>query len=173
MRLPDAARGRDQAQAAGLAAFRRLPLSLRRMFVRLATPNYTLGVVVVWLDADGRVLLVMSRHQRGWALPGGLARRGEEPDIALRREVREELAIDPGDRLDPLAGPPIVDAESQILTVVYVLAPPSDGGAEPLVPRPDGVEVTDAAWFAPTELPHALVRGTAEAVAAVLAAHDR
>lgn len=155
----------------GLAAFRRLPLSLRRVFVRLATPNYTLGVVAVWLSVDGRVLLVMSRHQRGWALPGGLAQREELPAQTVRRELHEELAIDADDRLEPLAGPPIVDTDAQVVTIVYALPPPASG-TEPLTPRPDGIEVTAAEWFAPTALPPVLVRGTAEAIAAVVAARD-
>ena len=50
------------------------------------------------VDADGRVLL--ARRPEGktmaglWEFPGGKVERGETPEAALIRELREELAID-------------------------------------------------------------------------------
>jgi len=54
------------------------------------------------LEREGRFLLVVhraarGRKLRGWALPGGRVERGEEPEVALRRELREELKIRVGD----------------------------------------------------------------------------
>jgi 8-oxo-dGTP pyrophosphatase MutT (NUDIX family) len=54
------------------------------------------------LECDGRFLLVVhraarGRKPRGWALPGGRVERGEDPEAALRRELREELRIRVGD----------------------------------------------------------------------------
>jgi 8-oxo-dGTP diphosphatase len=54
------------------------------------------------LERDGRFLLVVhragrGRKLRGWALPGGRVERGEAPEAALRRELREELRIGVGD----------------------------------------------------------------------------
>mgnify|MGYP002780942314 FL=1 len=49
------------------------------------------GVSVVCRDLDGQVLLV--RHSYGpanWYFPGGGIRRGEAPEDAARRELREE-----------------------------------------------------------------------------------
>jgi ADP-ribose pyrophosphatase YjhB (NUDIX family) len=47
------------------------------------------------LVRDGEVLLVRHTYgDRRWALPGGLMRRGEAPEVTARREMREELGLD-------------------------------------------------------------------------------
>ena len=57
-----------------------------------------LVVAVALIDVDGRVLL--ARRPEGktmaglWEFPGGKVDRGETPEAALVRELREELAID-------------------------------------------------------------------------------
>jgi 8-oxo-dGTP pyrophosphatase MutT (NUDIX family) len=142
----------------GLAAYRRLPNRWRRLVSRAGTPNYTVGAVVVLRDGAGRVLLVRSRHQRAWALPGGLLRRREDPLRAAVREVREEIGL----RLDPgqlrAADPPLViDPEPQQVTAIFV--------AETVaLPTADGLETLETEWFGPGELPKRLVRGTREAI---------
>lgn len=45
-------------------------------------------------DQAGRILLVDPGYKPGWDLPGGMAEANESPDDCLRREVREELALD-------------------------------------------------------------------------------
>jgi 8-oxo-dGTP diphosphatase len=64
-----------------------------------ATPLPTLLVAAVALiDADGRILL--ARRPPGkpmaglWEFPGGKLHDGETPELALIRELKEELAID-------------------------------------------------------------------------------
>ncbi len=52
------------------------------------------GVKCVLTDAD-RVLLVRHTYgHRGWDLPGGTVKRGEEPALAARREMNEELGVE-------------------------------------------------------------------------------
>src|SRR4051794_9355118 len=57
-----------------------------------------LVVAVALIDVDGRVLL--ARRPRGkemaglWEFPGGKVHAGETPEMALVRELREELGID-------------------------------------------------------------------------------
>ena len=51
------------------------------------------GVKCVITDGD-RVLLVRHTYgPRGWDLPGGSMKRGEEPVDAARREMHEELGV--------------------------------------------------------------------------------
>jgi TDG/mug DNA glycosylase family protein len=54
------------------------------------------GVRAVVVDPDGRVLLLRygSDHDLWWITPGGGIDPGESDEQALRRELREELAID-------------------------------------------------------------------------------
>ncbi len=51
------------------------------------------GVAGAITDERGRVLLVRQSYMPGWRLPGGGVGRGEPPDIAVRRELEEELNL--------------------------------------------------------------------------------
>ncbi len=63
-----------------------------------ANPQILLVAAVALVDTDGRVLL--ARRPEGkpmaglWEFPGGKVEPGETPEVALEREIREELAID-------------------------------------------------------------------------------
>jgi 8-oxo-dGTP pyrophosphatase MutT (NUDIX family) len=44
-------------------------------------------------DPDGRVLLCRLTYKQDWDLPGGVVEVGESPQLAVTREVEEELAL--------------------------------------------------------------------------------
>jgi 8-oxo-dGTP pyrophosphatase MutT (NUDIX family) len=44
-------------------------------------------------DHDGRVLLCRLTYKQDWDLPGGVVEVGESPQLAVTREVEEELAL--------------------------------------------------------------------------------
>ncbi len=44
-------------------------------------------------DHDGRVLLCRLTYKQDWDLPGGVVEVGESPQVAVSREVEEELAL--------------------------------------------------------------------------------
>lgn len=148
------------AHRLGLDTFRRLPVPWRRGLKRAGTPTWTAGAVVVLRDSGGRVLLVRSRHQRGWGLPGGLLKRGEEPLAAAVREVHEEIGV----RLRPqdlTPATPCARFEAGPRQVTAVFAGTLDEATCTGL-REDGTEVLELAWFPADALPAPLVRGTGD-----------
>ncbi len=104
------------------------------------------GVSVIVTDDAGRVLLV--RHSygpKGWALPGGGLGRGEAPEAAARRELREELGCG-------LAGIERVATLRETISgaphTAYVFTGRLVGEV-----HPDGREVIAAQFFAVDALP--------------------
>ncbi len=56
-----------------------------------------MDVVAAVIERDGLVLICQrkkGRHAMKWEFPGGKIERGESPEAALKRELREELRID-------------------------------------------------------------------------------
>lgn len=63
-----------------------------RLYWKVVRP-VTRGVQAIPLTPDGRLVLVRLRYSRGWHLPGGGLKRGEDPAAALLRELREEIGL--------------------------------------------------------------------------------
>lgn len=61
----------------------------------LLTSRYPVGAGALIRDAEGRVLLTLQTYQRPplWLPPGGWVDRGESPQQAACREIREELGV--------------------------------------------------------------------------------
>jgi 8-oxo-dGTP diphosphatase len=133
----------------GMRVFRRLPRPLRRVIIRSFTPSYTVGAVLALQRADGTLLLVEQRHTPGWALPGGLLRRGERPADGLIREVAEEVGV----VLDPAVLPLPVAVLAPRVRRVDVVYSMSEAGV--LMPKrgEDKDEVIGVGWFALDALP--------------------
>ncbi|HZI97030.1 MAG TPA: NUDIX domain-containing protein [Actinomycetales bacterium] len=133
---------RRRGYTAALLGFRKMPAPVRRGLVRSVTPGFTVGAVCA-IDHDGQWLFLRQPHRVGWSLPGGLLDRGERPDDAVRREIREETA------LEVEVGLPVsvqVNAAVRRVDVIYRIA---------VDDRPDvrvGGEAKDFRWLAPTDL---------------------
>jgi len=104
------------------------------------------GVNAVLRDRASRVLLV--RHSygpAGWTLPGGGHARGEDPALAVRRELGEELALE-------IAELELIETIEEVLSgaphTFSLFAGIAVGD-----PMPDRREVIEARFFAPEELP--------------------
>ena len=95
--------------------------------------------------------ILMSRRLEGvhlagaWEFPGGKVERGEDPEVALRRELREELGIEV-ERVQIYAvGQHLYeDVSKDVILLVYDC---TLVGAEP-----QALEVAEFAWLTPAEV---------------------
>ena len=76
--------------------WRNLTPSLRRKVVRLTQNQFSVSVAAVVTNQNGEVLLLdhVLRTASGWGVPGGFVKSGEQPETAVRRELREETGIE-------------------------------------------------------------------------------
>jgi 8-oxo-dGTP diphosphatase len=131
-----------------LQVWRRVPRIVRRWFVRLMAPSFTVGAAAVIERGDGSILLVRLVYRDGWGLPGGLIKRWEDVDQCARREVREEVGL----RIDLVGAPAVVvDSRPQRIDVIYRARLSS--GQDPADVPATSVEIREARWFPADELP--------------------
>ena len=130
------------------ALWRVAPKKMRRWSVRLIEPRFTVSAGGVVLDEKGRVLLLehVFRAGNGWGVPGGFVERGEQPDDALRRELREEVGLE----LDSVevAFVRLLKRSSHLEIIFRCRA---QGNADPR-----SREIKSASWFALDALPRDL-----------------
>ena len=118
---------------------------LRRAYWLVARP-VSVGVLSLVVDEGGRVMLVEHTYRHGWYLPGGGVHRKEPLDEAVRRELREEVGVEPA-------------AEPRLHGVYWNFAQrKSDYIVVFLVERwsrrpSRSLEIADAQFFAPDALP--------------------
>lgn len=79
-----------------LVIWRYLPLTARRVAIRVLYPRFPIGAVAIIRDGAGRILLVRQTYHRAgvrWAAPGGWLAHGESPRQAAARETFEETGL--------------------------------------------------------------------------------
>lgn len=142
---------RTRLTAVGYGLFYRLPQKTRLRLVRLATPKYTIGAVVLVFDPPGdRLLLLRQPPGRGWTLPAGLLNRGETPIEGAIREAAEETGLRfTVDELEPASPNAVVHTNGRwVDTVFRAQADPATSNL-----AVDGAEVWEAAWHDLADLP--------------------
>src|SRR5260370_3631777 len=79
--------------------WKRTPGFVRRRVVRLGQRGFTVTAGELIFDDEGRILLLehVFRPDSGWGIPGGFIGKGEQPEAALRRELREEIGLEVSD----------------------------------------------------------------------------
>ncbi len=152
----------DRLKRLGFRVWRRLPLPVRLFAVRRATPSFHVGAICVIERADGALLLVRNSYRAGWGFPGGFIKRGESPADAARRETREEIGVDVAIDPNPKV---VVETGMRRVDVIFTGRPAAADAADAARdPRPRSLEILEARWFAPTDLPEL----QAEAVSAMV-----
>lgn len=69
---------------------------MRRNLVRTGQSRFTVTAGAIIFDDQDRILLLdhVFRPDGGWGIPGGFLNKGEQPEAAMRRELREEIGIE-------------------------------------------------------------------------------
>ncbi len=116
--------------------------------MRTIAPSYTVGAMCIIERRDGAILLIRHSYRSRWGVPGGLLNRREDPAVAARREVREEVGLE----VDLLGEPVVVvDAVPQRVDLVYRARPAVGSVLDDI--QPVSAEIARACWFPPGELP--------------------
>jgi 8-oxo-dGTP diphosphatase len=81
------------------AIWRHLPGAVRRRMVRIGQHRFTVTAGALIFDDQNQILLLehVFRPDSGWGIPGGFIGHGEQPEEAVRRELREEIGIEVAD----------------------------------------------------------------------------
>jgi 8-oxo-dGTP diphosphatase len=142
------------------ALWRRAPKSFRSLSVRLTQARFMVTTGGVIVDDSNRILVLkhVFRAGSGWGIPGGFMNKGEQPEDAFRREVKEEIGL-----------------ELEKIELVFVRALKKTGQVEIYFrasPRgtsePRSIEIKSAVWFKPDELPEGLSRDQREIINRIL-----
>jgi 8-oxo-dGTP diphosphatase len=135
------------------AIWRRAPKALRRWTVRFSHPRFAVTAGAIITDGHGRVLLLKHRFRpgSGWGLPGGFIEKGEQPEDALRRELREEIGLEVAEL--KLFTVRTFKTPKQVEIVFMGQAMQAMGSLDEL-----SVEIKEARWLLPSEFPPELPR---------------
>jgi len=144
------------------ALWRRAPKQWRRLGVLLTESRFTVTVGAVVIDPRNRVLLLQHRFRpgSGWGIPGGFIRPREQPEDAVRRELREEIGL-----------------EIEIASVAFIRTLQKYRQVEIIFrcipkgrPLPQSFEINRAGWFDLNSLPDDLSDDQRELIRRALAA---
>jgi ADP-ribose pyrophosphatase YjhB (NUDIX family) len=132
------------------AIWRALPVRIRRRVSRIGQARFAVTVAAMIFDDENRILLLehVFRADNGWGVPGGFVNKGEKPEDALRRELREEAKIELDDIRILFARQLDVVKQVEIYYRARAIGEPT----------PSSIEIKSAAWFSVDALPPELSR---------------
>src|SRR5438034_2493748 len=125
-----------------------MPKTWRRLSMRFSNARFTVTSGAVVVDQEGRVLLLKHRFRpgSGWGIPGGFITAGEQPEEAVKRELREEVGLE----LKSIRVCSVRTlSKTRQVEILFLCRPQGDA-------RPQSAEVTRADWFSIDGLPKEL-----------------
>lgn len=145
-------------------AWRATPLFVRRAGVWLTQPRFAVTAGAVVCDERGRVLLLrhVLRKGSGWGVPGGFLKSGEQPEEAIRRELREETGLE----LDSVEFA-FIRTLKGVRQVEVIFRAAMKANALARVEK--GFEIDRAEWFALDSLPDSVGRDQRDIISRALA----
>lgn len=122
--------------------WRKMPYYVRTKIVRVTQKTFTVSAAAIITNENGEVLLLdhVFRPASGWGIPGGFAVYGEQPEDALKREIREETGLE-------LRDIKLVRIRTTYSHIEILFRAASSGTAT--VSR----EIKQAGWFKTDEMP--------------------
>ena len=130
--------------------WRNAPRIIRRWCVWLVEPRFAITAGAVVLNKERHVLLLkhVFRKGSGWGIPGGFLEKGEQPEEAVRRELREEAGVEI-DRAEIVLVRTL--KRPQQLEIIFRCRAREETAA-----HSQNFEIKSAEWFAPNALPQEL-----------------
>ena len=123
--------------------WKKLPPWVRTRITRFWQMTFTVSVAAIITNDRGEVLLLnhVIRPLSGWGIPGGFIDAGEQPEAALRREIREETGIELRD-----VSPHRVRTLKRHVEILFRAV----AVGEPTV---RSREISELGWFDPDDIP--------------------
>jgi 8-oxo-dGTP diphosphatase len=145
--------------------WRRLPAVVRFRVARTGQARFTVTVAAMLFDDQRRILLLehVFRADRGWGVPGGFICKGEQPEQALRRELREEVSIEIDDVKLLFTRTLRKLKQVEIYYCARVIGEP----------KPSSFEIKQAQWFPVDDLPPELSEDQRKLVARALLLNEK
>src|SRR5438270_588334 len=136
--------------------WRWFPRGLRRWTVERLETHFTVTVAAIVVDDNDGILLLdhVFRPGSGWGIPGGFINSREQPEDAIRRELREEIGLD----IEP---PKLLFVRTNRsvnqIEIVFLCRPVGELKAQ-------SIEINHAAWFKFPDLPSGLSKDQREMI---------
>ena len=133
--------------------------------VRIGQSRFTATAGAFVFDGENRILLLehQFRPDSRWGIPGGFLSKGEQPDAALVRELREEIKLEVTN-VEFLFARTLPKAQQ---VEIYFRCQPASS------PTPSSFEIIKAEWFAIDALPDELSNDQRRLIKRALAVGDK